>query len=216
MYMGVFYAVFVHLFHRGDENYVIFLLTGLVVWKWFATTLTVGSNSLMANAGLMNQVYLPKIVFPLTVTAVNTIKFLIILIFLLFVLLVSQKASWSWSFLPCIVLIQLLLIVAVTSLCSAIMPFFPDFKMILDNILMMFLFISGIFFDISTLSEHAQKLLYINPMAVLISMYRKVLLYGEVPDWGKLLFVILFSLPVFIAANWLHHRYDRIYPKIIH
>jgi lipopolysaccharide transport system permease protein len=150
MYMGVFYIAFAHLLNRGDEKFVFFLLTGLIVWKWFHATLNTGAISLMANAGLMNQVYLPKIVFPLTQIAINTFKFLIILtLFLVFLLFTPTRVTLAWSLLPLVILTQLLLIVAVTSLLAAIMPFFPDLRVILDNILMMLLFISGVFFDIA-------------------------------------------------------------------
>jgi lipopolysaccharide transport system permease protein len=217
MYMGIFYIVFAHLFHRGDENYIMFLLSGLIVWKWFHATVTTGSNSLIANAGLMNQVYLPKIVFPLTAIAINTFKFLIILIlFLTFLQFTSTKPSLTWILLPVLILTQLLLIVSVVSLLAAVMPFFPDLKVILDNIMMMLLFLSGIFFDIAGLPLSIQRYLYLNPMAELINMYRKLLLKGVPPDWGQIFLVISFSFTVMILSGWLFHRFDRVYPKIIH
>lgn len=217
MYMGIFYIVFAHLFHRGDENYIMFLLTGLIVWKWFHATVTTGSNSLIANAGLMNQVYLPKIVFPLTAIAINTFKFLIILIlFLTFLQFTPTKPSLTWALLPFLILTQLLLIVSVVSLLAAVMPFFPDLKVILDNIMMMLLFLSGIFFDIAGLPVSIQGYLYLNPMATLITMYRKLLLEGVPPDWGQIFLVISFSFTVMILAGCLFHRFDRVYPKIIH
>jgi lipopolysaccharide transport system permease protein len=217
MYMGIFYIAFAHLLHRGNENYVLFLLTGLIVWKWFHATVTSGSNSLMANAGLMNQVYLPKIVFPLTAIVINFFKFLIIFIlFLTFVQFTSTKTSLTWAFLPLLIITQFLLIVSVTSLLAAIMPFFPDLRVILENIMMMFLFLSGVFFDIYKLPASIQGYLMLNPMAALISMYRKLLLNGVPPNWHQLYLVILFSLSVLIMALLLFHRFDRVYPKIIH
>lgn len=216
MYMGVFYVAFAHLLNRGDENFVIFLLTGLIVWKWFHATLNTGANSLMANAGLMNQVYVPKIVFPLTNIAVNTFKFMIILtLLLIFLQFTPVKVTWAWTLLPVIVLTQLLLIVAVTSLIAAIMPFFPDLRVILDNILMMFLFLSGIFFDIDKLPANVQGYFMLNPMAALIAMYRKVLLEGVPPDWLQVFGILSFSAAVMILAAWLFRRFDRVYPKII-
>ena len=217
MYMGAFYIVFAHLYRRGDDSFVMFLLTGLIAWKWFHSTVSVGSNSLMVNVNLMNHVYLPKIVFPLTTITVNTIKFLIILsLFLLFLQFGAEKASWDWILLPGIIFVQLLLIVAVTSFFSAIVPFFPDFRVILENVLLMLFFLSGVFFDITTLPAQAQKYLYLNPMAVLIANYRKVLLQGVTPDWQGLMLVILFSLLVLCLSVWLFRRYDRIYPKVIY
>jgi lipopolysaccharide transport system permease protein len=141
MYMGVFYFVFAHMYQRGDENYVMFLLTGMVVWKWFQATLNTGANSLMANAGLMNLVYLPKIVFPLTNIAVNTFKFLIVIfLFLIFLIFTDIQPSLTWMLLPVLILTQLLLIMSVTCLLAALTPFFPDLRAILDNILLMLFF----------------------------------------------------------------------------
>lgn len=215
MYMGAFYIVFAHIQQRGDKNYVTFLLSGLIAWKWFHSSIMVGSNSLIANANLMKQVYVPKILFPLTTIIVNTIKFLIIVFFfILFLQVVAGKASWSWLYLPVLIFVQLLLIIAATSFFSAIMPFFPDLRGILENILLMFFFVSGVFFDITTLPEKVKKYLSINPMAFLITSYRDALLHGRIPNWKGLFYVILFSFFVFCLAGWLFQKYDRVYPKI--
>lgn len=216
MYMCVFYIAFAHLLNRGNEKFVIFLLTGLIVWKWFHATLNTGANSLIANAGLMNQVYVPKIIFPLTNIAVNTFKFMIILFLLLgFLQFTDAKVTWVWTLLPILVITQLLLIVAVTCLLAAIMPFFPDLRMILDNVLMMFLFLSGIFFDINSLPENVVGVLMLNPMAALIEMYRKVLLEGLPPDWLQIFGILLISAAIMILALLIFKRFDRVYPKIV-
>ena len=216
MYMSVFYIAFAHLLNRGDENYVMFLLTGLIVWKWFHATLNTGSNSLMSSAGLMNQIYVPKIIFPMTNVAVNTFKFLfVLLMFLLFLKFTSGRVTWAWLLLPILVFTQFLLIAALSSLLAALMPFFPDLKMIFDNILMMLLFLSGVFFDIAKLPERMQQYLLVNPMAVLITMYRKVLLQGIPPDWRQVAWILVFSTVTMLLAVWVLRRYDRIYPKII-
>jgi lipopolysaccharide transport system permease protein len=133
----------------------------------------------------------------------------------MFLLFTPTKVTPAWSLLPLVILTQLLLIVAVTSLLAAIMPFFPDLRVILDNILMMLLFISGIFFDIAGLPPVVGRYLMLNPMAALITMYRKLLLDGLPPDWHQLFLVILFSLIVLSLALWLFRRFDRVYPKIV-
>jgi lipopolysaccharide transport system permease protein len=216
MYMSVFYIVFGH-FRRQDGNFVVFLLTGLIVWKWFVSTVNSGSNSIVASAGLMNQVYLPKIIFPLTIIAINTFKFLIILIlFLIFLQFTSVKPALTWILLPIPLLVQLLLITSLTSLLAAIMPFFPDLRFIIDNVLMMMLFLSGIFFNIAKMPYTIQKYFYLNPMAVLIIMYREIIIDGVPPNWLHLFLVMLFSLIVLFSAILLFCRFDKVYPKIIY
>jgi lipopolysaccharide transport system permease protein len=217
MYMCIFYIVFAHLFRRGDESFIVFLLTGLIAWKWFHTTVATGASSLIANVGLMNQVYLPKIVFPLTGIAVNTFKFIIILLILVLLLqFTPAKVTWAWTLLPVLVITQLLLIVAVTCLLAAIMPFFPDLRIILDNLLMMLLFLSGIFFDISRMPESVQKYFWLNPMAVVIGLYRRVLIEGLPPDWNQIFGIVSFSCIVMLLTGWIYYRFDRVFPKIIH
>jgi len=216
MYMSVFYFAFAYFLKRGDEDFAIFTLTGLIIWKWFHATLYTGANSLLDNAGLMSQVYVPKIVFPLTNAAVNTFKFLIILLLLLlFLQFTPARVTWAWTMLPVLVLTQLLLIVALSSLLAAIMPFLPDVRGILDSMLLMFFFLSGILFDIAKLPPRVQGYLMLNPMAALRAMYRRVLLEGVPPDWQYLLGIFLFSAAVMILAVWLLRRFDRVYPKII-
>jgi lipopolysaccharide transport system permease protein len=215
MYMFVFYIAFAHLLKRGDENFVIFLLTGLIVWKWFHATVNTSANSLIANAGLIRQIYVPKIIFPLTNVAVNTFKFLIILaIFLVFLQFTAVKVSLSWAFLPLLIISQLFLIASISSFLAAIMPFFPDLKQILDNVLLMFFFLSGIFFDINKLPLKFQQFIKLNPMAIIIDMYRKILLDGLIPEWNLIFWIFLVSVIIMILAVLLFNRYDRIYPKI--
>jgi lipopolysaccharide transport system permease protein len=110
----------------------------------------------------------------------------------------------------------LFFIVAVACLFAAIMPFFPDLRVILENGMLMIFFLSGIFFDMTKLPESVQTYLWLNPMAVIINTYRKILLKGMLPDWHQLLFVLSFSFVILLLALYLYHRFDRIYPKIIH
>lgn len=217
MYMTIFYFVFLHLFQRGDENFVIFLLTGLIVWKWFISTVSSSASSLMANVGLMNQVYVPKILFPLTTVAVNTFKFFVVFaLYLVFLQFTETKVTWAWTFLPVVIVTQLFLIVAVSGFLAAIMPFFPDLRVILDNFLLMLFFLSGIFFDISRLPESIQGYLWLNPMAVMINMYRQVLHNSVLPDLQQIVMVLLFSAVTMFFAALIYKHFDRIYPKIIH
>ena len=214
--MSAFYIVFAHFFQRGDENYVMFLLTGLIVWKWFHSSTIAGANSLMSNTGLMNQVYLPKIIFPLTVITVNTVKFVIILtIFLFFYYIVVMKATFVWLMLPMLICLQLVFIMGIACCLSAIIPFIPDLRVIIDNIMMLFFFLSGIFFDINNFPAQLKSILMLNPMAVLISMYRQMIINGTMPEWSHIILILFVSIALFCFAIFIFFRYDRTYPKII-
>ena len=216
LYMSVFYLIFGVLFQRGGEDFVYFLLIGLVVWKWFDSAIRSGMVSLQTNAAVIQQVYQPKYIFPVIVVLINTAKFLLVLLLLLLFLLISGKpVSMTWLALLPLIGVQFVLIVGITSVCATVIPFVPDLKLVVDNGLTMMFFLSGVFFDISAVPEHFQVWLRLNPMAVLIDSYRSVLLLGQMPDWGHLFWVLLCSCVLMVAAVRVFNRNDRIYPKLV-
>ena len=216
IYMVAFYIVFAMIFQRGGEDFVPFLLCGLVAWKWFGSTVSQCANSIPSNAGLMNQVYIPKYLFPGVVIIVGTIKFLVVLaLFLLFLIVYGITPSETWLIVPVILVIQFVLIAAVSGLVAAIVPVVPDIRLILDNVLMLFFFLSGIFFDIKDVPDEIRTILFLNPMAVIIDSLRVALIDNQWPDMMSLGLVFLFSIiGVGVVGRLLKH-YDRIYPKIL-
>jgi len=217
LYMAVFYVIFESGLKRGGAGFVPFLLCGLVTWKWFASTVAAGSGVLGVNAAVMQQVYLPKVVFPLVLVVVNTFKFSVALGFLLLFLVLDPRntITASWLALPALIAIQLLLIASITILVAAIVPFVPDLKLLLDNFLMLMFFLSGIFFRFQEMSAGMQQVLHFNPMLLLIEAYRAALLDDKSPHWMPLLAVVGASILLLIGGMLMFRKYDRIYPKIV-
>lgn len=216
LYMMAFYLVFGVLLQRGGGSFVSFLLCGLVVWRWFATSVARGTTAITANSGLMSQVYLPKYLFPMIVLVTNAIKFLIVFSLLLgYLILVDGRIDSSWLALPILIVVQFLLNAACASIVAAVVPFVPDLRIAIINALTLLLFLSGIFYDIGTFPDEIQVYFRLNPIATLIENYRLVLLDGELPRWLDLGAVVLISgLGIWLAASLLV-RYDRHYPRIV-
>lgn len=216
LYMVVFYVVFGLLFQRGGDGFVSFLLCGLVVWRWFGSSVLRGAGAISNNAGLMLQVYIPKYLFPAIVLITTTIQFLIVFGLLLgYLLIVGRATSLCWLALPAVLLAQLLFISACVLVIAAIVPFVPDVKKLIQNGLTLLFFLSGIFYDISELPEAAQPYFYLNPMATIIENYRLVLLQASWPNWQALGITLAPSLSGAAIGMYLLTRYDRVYPKVV-
>ena len=216
LYLSVFYFIFLIIFDRGGRDAVSFLLIGLVVWKWFGSSIPKCANSISANVGLIRQIYIPKMLLPGMALVTATLKFLIVFsILILFLQLAGYKASVAWLSLPALMGVQFIFILAVGSALAGIIPFVPDLKLVIDNIMMLLFFLSGVFFDFSGAAPAIKSVLQMNPMLVLIESYRMVLVAGEWPDW-PLLFGILFVSLALLGCGWfVLNRYDRVYPKIV-
>jgi lipopolysaccharide transport system permease protein len=117
--------------------------------------------------------------------------------------------------LPVLLLIQGVLVLGVAMLCAALVPFLPDLKFIIGTALTLMFFGSGVFFNIESvvLPEH-RGILYLNPMAGLITSYREILIGGNWPDWGYLLKVFASGVLILILAIGLVRRFDHVYPRV--
>lgn len=216
LYMATFYLLFGLGLRYGGDNFIYFLLCGLVPWKWFSSTVSNGSRSIEANAGVIHQVYLPKHILPTVTVMINTVKFFIIFpILLLFFLVSDLPLTVHWSGVFVVVLLQFALIWSITGFLSAVVPFVPDVRYLIENGLLLLMFLSGVFFSIGDFSPTVKTILYLNPVAVLIKNYRECLLYGQWPSLGDLVYVLVLSAVIAIAAFWLLAKMDRRFAKVL-
>ena len=98
-------------------------------------------------------------------------------------------------------------------LFAAITPLLPDMKLLLENVLRGLFFLSGVFFDISSLSEPYASWLRLNPIATVIDELRKVLMWEESPAWDHLLTISAVSLVLITAGLAMMRRNESRYAK---
>ncbi len=216
MYMSVFYLIFGLLMNRGPEDFVPFLLVGLSIWQWFKSCLSHGGVSIYNGRLLMRQVHLPKVLFPIILILTDSVKFVFILSLLL-VFLWSQGYGPSLTYLalPLVLGTQLLFITGCVLLLAAIIPFLPDLRFVVENLLQAVFFVSGIFFEADKVVPEEYKFYYyLNPMATLIEDYRDILMYQSWPDWSGLALLCLISLGFIGMGHWLIGRFEYLYPRI--
>lgn len=217
LYLLVFYVVFALVLSRGDENYVRDLLIGLVVFKWFDGAIRSSMDVIQQNAGLIDRVYLPKIVLPLVNVVSQGVKFTVVFVLLLAAnTLLGGFSLQSFLLLPLLLIVHLLLVLAGACFVAAITPFIPDLRMVFDKFMTLLFFLSGIFYTAESIPESVRIYFYANPLFTLIESYRTVLVAHETPNLAALLYVSLLSLLIFFIASYLLHRFDRVYPRLIY
>lgn len=215
LFLGAYYVLFVLVMQRGKPDFVPTFLCGAVVWKWFDSGLKGGGHAISAHRGLLQQVYVPKYIFPVIAVLVSTARFIpVFLIFAVFLLLYGIPLQATWLAVPTVMLTQLCLVLSLAMLVGAITPFLPDLKAVIDNGMMLLFFISGVFFDINEVHEPLKSYILINPMAGLIDEYRNIMIRGVWPDTGRLAIILLFSIALGTLALALLKRMDHKYGKV--
>jgi len=216
LYLGALSVVFIAIRQRADGDFLAFLFVGLIIWKWFAASISQGSNAIAGHTGLMRQVYIPKVLFPLVSLLVVFFKFLIVFVLLLAGLVAfGFSPNISWVALPVLMFIQLLMLAGATFFLAWLVCYLPDMKLIIDNSLLFLFFLSGILFDISKAPDGVREYLYLNPLLQMIDAFRAVLLFGRWPNWQPLGVLFLCSLLMLMLSMLLLKRHDRKIPKVV-
>jgi len=66
--MLVLYAVFINIFRVSQENFALYLLVGLIVWRFFAIGTTMAMSSITGRPALVTKIYIPRQILVLSTT----------------------------------------------------------------------------------------------------------------------------------------------------
>ena len=216
LHMLVFYLVFGFLLQRGTEDFVVFLLTGLIPWLWFNKTVSNSMMSIVQGKGLMMQVHLPKIILPSIVIFQDAVKQMVVILLLLFFLIIyGVPPSQCWLALPFLLIAEIVFISACSYVVAAVIPFLPDLSYLVRAGLQMLMFGSGVFYSIDMIPEAYHKFFYLNPIASLLRYYRGILLYNQWPDWQGIFSMVAVASVVIFVMILILRRLDHIYPRVV-
>ncbi len=204
-----YYFVVVIVFRRGGEDYGTYLIIGMIVWRWLSATVSAASHAIVGQAGIITQVYLPKVVFPISVTLSGLINFgfgllVIALFFLFWGILPGVAILWF----PHVALMQLLLMMALASVIAYVCVFLRDIDTLVNHLMRLWFFGSPVIWSEETIPERARWLLEINPMAHFLAAYRGMLMDNRSPDPLPLLTIGLISTAVVIFMTHVYCQHE--------
>lgn len=195
--MAVMAMVFSNMFKFQVEgvNYLVYLMTGLVMFNYFSEASNTAMTSVVTNFSLINKVYIPKYIFPIAKTLFVGINFVLTLIPLLVIILVTGSTINIWYLiLPYIFLCMLLFTMGIGLFLSAISVFLRDMFYIYGIILTIWNYVTPVFYDISIIPATLQPLFKLNPLYIFITGARSIILYGNPPTIMELLSMLFVAL----------------------
>src|SRR5690625_3174925 len=200
--IAVYYFLVVVILQRGGENYAVFLVIGLVVWRWISSSINTSANSILRYSSIINQVYLPKFIFPLSFTITQLVNFLFVLIVIgLFLTIFGVVPTWHIVYLPLLIIITLTFLLAIGSILGYFTVFIRDIDNVLTHIIRIFFYASPIIWEGGRLPPEYGFVVAVNPIAIIVNSYRDILMYHQRPDFIGLgiIFAIYVLAIVFIV-----------------
>jgi len=185
--MSVMALVFTNMFKFSTPgvNYLVYLMSGLVLFNYFSEASNLAMSSVVANFGLINKVYMPKYIFPLSKCIFVGINFLLTLIPLYALIFITGTGVNVYHLLlPYVFLCLFLFTVGMGFILSAVSVFLRDMFYIYGVCLTLWTYMTPIMYDIAIIPEKLQVIFKLNPLYWFVSFAREIILYNRVPDVG--------------------------------
>ena len=227
--MGV-YVVFVSLILSvKTPDYPLFILSAILPWKWFSSSLSDAAGSVVSQEKLIKQIQFPKLVLPVAATTAGVVGFLFGLIPLAGIMLLYQdRISPFLVFIPLIALVQYVFTLGMALLVAAINVFFRDLGNVLRHVLRLWFYLSPALYAMSTLDASStfqsnpvlRTVAHANPFAVLFESYRAVI-YGKpegpphAPDFQSLVLLLAASVLLVAFSAIVFKRLEPTFAKVL-
>jgi len=201
--MVVMAIVFSNIFKFSTPgvSYLAYLMSGLVMFNYFSEASNLSMSSVVANFPLINKIYMPKYIFPLSKCLFVGINFLLTLIPLYIVLIATGTGVNIYHiFLPYTFVCLFMFTLGMGLILSTISVFLRDMFYIYSIILTIWQYFTPIFYDISMLPMYLQKLFKFNPLYQFVTFMRTILLDAQTPSIQSFLWCGLSAIIVFIIG----------------
>ena len=213
----------------GLDNYALWLVCGLLPWLFFNRVLTLGTDSLVANAGLIQKVYFPRIVLPLSLA--NATFFTWLLEMGVLVIALSLLGSFVIPWLPLVALAMLVFAtfaVGLAMIFSIINVYFRDFSYLLGIVLQFWFYLTPILYPVELLATQSDALgglvgtpitlldIYsLNPVEGFIEIFRNLLYDNRLPDLSTVVIALGWTIGAFGLGSWLYSRREKLLAELL-
>jgi lipopolysaccharide transport system permease protein len=183
--MLIFTVIFGRLAKMPSDGmwYPVFALTALLPWTYFSQAVTRAGGALVSNANLVNKIYFPRVLLPLS-TVIAPLVDLVLSLVLLFGLLLYAgiPLTWKMATLPIFILIAMISALGVSLVVSATNVKYRDVGHAIPFVMQIWMFVSPIVYPVSLVPEQWRFLYGLNPMAGVIEGFRWAVLGQTAPD----------------------------------
>ena len=169
-------------FPAQGQHYQVFVYSGLLPWMLFATALTQISGSVLQNRQLVQKVYFPRLILPISGVLVPAIDFCFSSVVLAGIMVWYQiGVSWHVLLVPVFLLILVFTALGVGSFFATVNVRYRDVPYVIPFLTQIWLYLSPVIYPSNAIPEKWQVLFSLNPIVAAITGFRWALLGTPAP-----------------------------------
>lgn len=169
------------------SNFAIFLFCGLLPWMAVQEGISRATTAITENAELVKKMSFPSGLLVWAVVLAALLHEAIALSLFLVVLGVTGQLSISGMWILVVAApLQIGLTAGIGFLAAAVNVFFRDIAQINTMLLQGWFYLTPIVYPLSLVPDRFESFMSLNPLTVLVTLYREALLGGELPPLSSL------------------------------
>jgi len=215
--MGIYLLVFSTLYRLGASvpHYALFLLSGLAVWTFFATSVQNASRSMLDNANLIRKVRFPRQLVPFSVVATQLVTLGVMLVVLVVLNAVVIPATRHTFWLSLVLAVPLVAFVGGICLALASLDvLFRDVEFLVQALLLPWFFLTPVLYSLENAPGADQHprivdlIHYGNPLTPAVQAIRDPLFWGQWPAAGDVVYLCVAAVVALVLGAFVFRRVD--------
>jgi lipopolysaccharide transport system permease protein len=197
-------------------NPILFYLTGLIAWGYFADCINRTSTTFRSNANIFGKVYFPRLIVPLSSVVSALIKFgvqfLLLITTLSFFLIRGENIQPQWTYLwvlPLILFLMMLTGLAFGIIISSLTTKYRDLSNMVPFALQLMMYATPVIYPASIVPQKYLWIININPITPLIESMRFVFLGTDKINWLMLGYSALFAIFTLFVGLLLFNKTEK-------
>ena len=187
VYTFVFSVVFKARWHTGGDSkaeFALVLFSGLIVFNLFAECFNRAPNLVLSNVNYVKKVIFPLEILPYVSLGSALFHMLIsLIVWIIFYSVFFGFPKTSIMFLPIMLFPLMLLTLGLSWFLSSVGVFLRDMSQVTGLFTTVLMFLSPVFYPVSSIPDQYRMYIFINPLALVIEQARNVMILNQPINW---------------------------------
>ena len=207
--LAVLFVVFSTMFKFEIPNFPIYLLLGIISYRFFQNGTHIALNSLTNRSATITQIYFPRSIPGLSAGITSAIMLVFELAVLgIFMAVFQFTPPITILLLPLILALEFILVLGIALPLSILNVKFKDTEFIWGVVISAGFFLTPIFYQFDMLPQAIQNVLQFSPMVQLVTMAHHVVLYGIFPSVNTILYAVGSTSTITVIGYLIFRKYQ--------
>jgi lipopolysaccharide transport system permease protein len=204
--MGVVYTIaFRSILQIRNENFVFYLMLGLLAWTFFASSAAMSTGSIADNGGLVKSVWFPRAILPIATVLFNLTQYILSVSVILPLMLLYYRVPPEAPMLlfPVFVTLQVLFTIGVALSLATATAFLRDVRHLVEIAITILFWMTPVVYQLRELPDALRRALLLSPMSPYVAAYQQIFYYRQWPDAAIWITTITYAAAALALGFWL-------------